>query len=118
MRSLGTNKIAALPPLHTLSGADNTGSVAGKGKATWWKAFKEASQDVITTLANLGANEPPSAKTMAANEKLICKLYVPNTTTAIVKDLRWWLFKKKQAQSKKLPPTQASLAHTVMRANY
>ena len=107
MHSLGANKIAALPPLHTLSGAYNTGSVAGKGKATWWKAFQEASQDVITALANFGANE-----------KLICKLYVPNTTTAIVKDLRWWLFKKKQAQSKKLPPTQAALAHTVVRAKY
>ena len=119
MHSLGTNKITALPPLHTLRGADNTGSVTGKRKATCWKAFQEASQDVIAALsANLGANEPPSAKTMAANEKLICKLYVPNTTTAIVKDLRWWLFKQKQAQSKKLPRTQAALAHTVMRANY
>ena len=87
MRSLGTNKIAALPPLHTLSGADKTGSVAGKGKATWWKAFKEASQYVITALANLGANEPPSAETLAAIEKLICKLYVPNTTITSVKDL-------------------------------
>ena len=118
MRSLGTNKIAALPPLHTLSGADNTGSVAGKGKATWWKAFQEASQDIISALANLGASEPPSAETMAAIEKLICKLYVPNTTITTVKDLRWWLFKKKQAQSEKLPPTQAALEQTVMRANY
>ena len=98
MLSLGTHKIAALPALHALSGADNTGSFAGKGKATWWKAFQEASQDIITALANLGASEPPSAETMAAIEKLICKLYVPNTTITTVKDLRWWLFKKKQAQ--------------------
>ena len=72
----------------------------------------------ITALANLGASEPPSAGTMAAIEKLICKLYVPNTTITTVKDLRWWLFKKKQAQSEKLPPTQAALEQTVMRANY
>ena len=70
MHSLGTSKIAVLPALHVLSGADNTGSVARKGKATWWKAFQEASQDVITALTNLGANEPPSAKTMAANVDL------------------------------------------------
>ena len=38
--------------------------------------------------------------------------------TATVKDLRWWIFKKKQAQSEKLPPTQAALEQTVMRANY
>ena len=96
-----------------LSGADNTGSFAGKGKATWWKAFQEASQDVITALANLGTSEQQSAETMAAIEKLICKLYVPKTTITTVKDLRWWLFKKKQAQSEKLPPTQAALQQTV-----
>ena len=101
-----------------LSGADNTGNFAGKGKATWWKAFQETIQDIITALANLGTSEQPSAETMAAIEKLICKLYVPNTTITTVKDLRWWLFKKKQAQSKKLPPTQAAPRQTVMRANY
>ena len=62
VHSLGMHKIAALPALHALSGADNTGSFAGKGKATWWKAFQEASQDIITALARLGASEPPSAE--------------------------------------------------------
>ena len=38
--SLGPNKIAALPGLHSLSGADNTGSFAGKGKLAFWKAFE------------------------------------------------------------------------------
>lgn len=71
MQSLSTHKIAALPELHALSGADNTGSFAGKGKATWWKAFQEADQDIITALANLGTSEPPSAETTAAIEKLI-----------------------------------------------
>lgn len=41
VHSLGTHKIAALPALHALSGVENTGSFAGKGKATWWKAFQE-----------------------------------------------------------------------------
>jgi len=91
--SLSTHKITALPALHALSGADNTGSFAGKRKATWWKAFQEASQDIINALTNLGASEPLSAETMAAIEKLICKLYVPNTSITTVKDLRWWLFK-------------------------
>ena len=61
VHSLGTHKIAVLPARHALSGADNTGSFAGKGKATGWKTFQEASQEIITALANLGANEPPSA---------------------------------------------------------
>ena len=88
LHSLGKHKIAALPALHALSGVENTDSFAGKGKATWWKGFQEASQDIITALANLGASEPPSAETMAAMEKLICKLYLLNTTFTTVKDLR------------------------------
>ena len=116
--SLSTHKIATLLAILALSGADNTGSLAGKGKATWWKAFQEASQDIIIALANLGASEPTSAETMAAIEKLICKLYVPNTTITTVKHLQYWLFKKKQAQSENLPPTQAAPEQTVMRAYY
>ena len=71
VHSFSTHKIAALPARHALSGADTTGTFAGKGKATWWRAFQDASQDIITALANLGASEPPSAETMAAIEKLI-----------------------------------------------
>lgn len=82
------------------------------------ESIPRASQDIITALANLGASEPQSAETMATIEKLICKLYVPNTTITTVKDLRWWLFKKQQAQSEKLPPTQAVIEQTVMRATY
>ncbi|KAL9976959.1 hypothetical protein ACROYT_G014308 [Oculina patagonica] len=55
VQALGSTKVAALPGLHALSGADVTGSFSGKGKATWWKIFKEADEETITTLANLRA---------------------------------------------------------------
>ena len=48
MQVLGSAKVAALPGLHALSGADVTGSFAGKGKPTWWKIFKEADEEEIT----------------------------------------------------------------------
>lgn len=118
VQTLGSAKTAALPALHALSGADNTGSFAGKGKVTWWRAFQEADQEIITALANLGTTEHPTADTMAAIERLICQLYVRNTAIATVKDLRWWLFRKKQAQSERLPPTQAALREAIMRAHY
>ena len=35
-----------------------------------------------------------------------------------VKELRWSLFKKKQAQSDRLPPTQATLQQAILRAHY
>ncbi|KAK3753092.1 hypothetical protein QZH41_010830, partial [Actinostola sp. cb2023] len=54
VQTIGSAKTAALPALHALSGADNTGSFAGKGKATWWRAFQEADLGIITDLARLG----------------------------------------------------------------
>ena len=44
VQALGSTKVAALPGLHALSGADITGSFAGKGKATWWKIFMRADE--------------------------------------------------------------------------
>ena len=115
---LGEAKIAALPALHALSGCDTTGSFAGKGKTTWWKAFQEADKEIITALANLGTSENLAPDTIAALEKFTCQLYVPNTFVSSVKELRWLLFRKKQAQSKRLPPTKAALHETLKRANY
>ena len=89
---LGGDKTAALPALHALSDADNTGRFAGKRKDRWWKVFQEADQDIITVLVNLGTSEPPPADTMAAIEKLICRLYVRITSITTVKGLGWWLF--------------------------
>ena len=40
--ALGPGKKAALPAFHAITGADNTGSLSGKGKVACWKAFLEA----------------------------------------------------------------------------
>ena len=73
---LGSTKVAALPDLHTLSGAEITGSFAGKGKATWWKIFKKADEEKISALANLGTRGQPTADTLTGIEKLVCQVYV------------------------------------------
>ena len=118
VQALGETKIAALPALYAMSGADITGSFANKGKLTWWKVFKNADEETIASLANLGRREPPTTSTMDATEELVCEVYVPGTTIDKVKDLWWILFQKKQAQSERLPPTQAALRYAIMRANY
>ena len=41
--ALGPTKTAALPAFHALTGADVTGSFSGKGKATCWDEFDNAS---------------------------------------------------------------------------
>ena len=109
----GGAKIAALPALHALSGCD-TGSFAGRGKMTWWKAFQVADKEIITALANLGTSENLAPDTIAALEKYICQFCVPNAPVSSVKKLRWLLFRKKQAQSERLPPTKAALDETAM----
>ena len=63
-------------------------------------------------------NENPTAETETAIQKLVCQLYLPKTTITEVKELRWGLFRKKQAQSERLPPTQAALHETNLRAHY
>ena len=82
------HKIAALPAAHALSGADHTGSLVGKEKPHGGKHSKRQSKtSSLLLLTSEQVNHPASAETMAAIEKLICKLYVPNTTITSVKDL-------------------------------
>ena len=117
-QSLGAAKAAALPAFHALSGADNTGSFSGKGKLACWKVFNRADEDVITALANLGTTEHPDEDTIKGVEKFVCHLYQPNTSICKVNELRWSLFKKKQAQSERLPPTHGALREAILRAHY
>ena len=84
---LGRRKIGALPALHAISGCDVTGSFANKAKPTWWKIFKEADENTISSLANLGTREQPMM-TMQAIEKLVCQLYIQGTTIGSVAELR------------------------------
>ena len=44
-------------------------------------------------------NEDSGNEIVKAIEKFVCELYVPKTSLSTMKDLRWWLFRKKLAQS-------------------
>ena len=73
---------------------------------------------MITELGNLGETVTPTTEIIDAIEKFVCQLYLPKTTFTKVKDLRWWLFRKKQAQSERLPPTLAALHERILCAHY
>ena len=109
VRALGPTKTAALPTFHALTGADNTGSFSNKGKLTCWSIFNEASEDVIHALSQLGTSDLSCSESQKAVEMFVCQFFLPNTNISTVKALRWWLFKKKQAKSERLPPTLAAL---------
>ena len=78
-------KAAAFPAFHALSGAGNTGCFSGKGKASCWKAFMEAEEEVIRKLSDLGMSATPSAEAMALIEKFVWQLYLPRTDISTVK---------------------------------
>ena len=118
VEALGPSKLAALPAFHALSGADNTGSFAGKVKVTCWKVFQEASEEIYEAMANLGTNVTPSEETFSELEKFVCQLYLPSKMISKEGDLRWFLFKQKKAQSEKLPPTGGALREAILRAHY
>ena len=59
----------------------------------------EAEEEVIRGHSDLGMSAIPSAETMALIEKFVCQLYLLRTDISTVKDLRWWLFRKKEVRS-------------------
>lgn len=67
---------------------------------------------------NLGVDAVPSNGVKIGIEKFVCQLYLPNTDITTVHELRWFLFRKKQAQSDRLPPTQAALNQAILRAHH
>ena len=60
----------------------------------------------------------PTSSTITAIEKLVSQLYQPKTHISRVKDIRWLLFRKKQAQLERLPPMGAALKEATLRAHY
>ena len=54
VQALGLKKLAAIPAFHGISGADNTGSFAGKGKLTCWNVLEQASDEFYAAMARPG----------------------------------------------------------------
>ena len=118
VQALGEAKTAALPAFHAFSGADNTGCFSGYGKPLCWKAFISLEEEVIWEMPKLGTMLTLQGETIEAFEKFLCKLYAPSTTLDTVKELSWLLFRRKQAELERLPPTQGALLEAVLRAHH
>ena len=66
----------------------------------------------------MGSPSQPTVQTLNTIERLVCKVYAPKSTIANVRELRWSLFRKNQAQSEKLPTTHAAPHEGIKRACY
>ena len=83
--------MATLPAFHALTRADVTGSFSGKGKATSWDEFDNASTPILQALAKLGSGKQPDDVTRSGMEKLVSRMYQTNTD---IKTVKGSLFKK------------------------
>lgn len=117
-KCLGSAITNALPGFHAFSGCDQTGRFAGKGKLLFWKALMNANEETLETFNNLGVTETLSEETVQVLEKFVCKAYAPNMNVENLRQLRWKLFSKRQAEAEKLPPTLATLRQAILRAHY
>ena len=118
VEALGPVKTAELPAFYAITKADNTGSFSGKGKVSRWKEFQETYDSILSALGNLGREEQPNDDIKGGIERFLCQLHLPKTDITAVKELRWFFFRKKQAESNKLPPTKAALHQAVLRAHF
>lgn len=116
--ALGRQKADGLLGFHALTGSDTTGRIVGKGKATCWKAYTNANEHIWTAFSQLGKTEHLLEQTQDALEEFVCALYAPLGKFKDIGKLRWHLFKRKHAESEKLPPTKSALKHHLLRAHY
>ena len=116
--SLQPEQVLALPGFHAFSGCDQTGPFCGKTKLSCWKAFEKANPNFHHALGKLGLAEQLEESDYTALEAFTCQIYVPGTRLTQVKDLRWFLFSKRQFTDKKLPPTKMALVQMIDGSNF
>ena len=80
--------------------------------------MQAADTRVIRAFQDRGTSPKPSHGTVLALEHFVCQLYLPQTSITQVKEVRWWLFTKRQAQTESLPPTKDALYQGIIRAHY
>ena len=80
--ALGDDKVSALLGLHAPSGCDNTGSFAGKAKISFWKAFRDASEECIRGLSKLGIISDVDTETLSSIERFVFHIQVSQRSTS------------------------------------
>ena len=81
-------------------------------------SFQDSSQGILTALINQGTTNELQDDTAASIQQFICTVYQPQTQIVSVKKLRWWLFKKKQTKSGRLPPSPGDMRQAILRAHH
>ena len=116
---IGESKAKALINWHALTGCDTTGHLLGTSKRTCFKAFMNASPEVIEAISLLGISEEPSSATFRYCEEFLCQLFCPKSVSITrPEQLRWYFFKHITADKgvDNLPPTPGAWNEHLKRA--
>ena len=116
-QNLGDKRSAAILGFHAFTGCDITGKFAGRSKETCYKKIYNADDEILEALTSLGGDDLPPAHVLRNLERFVCLLY-DSITIKNVKDLRWHLYSRKQAEGENLPPTMGALTEHIKRAHY
>lgn len=118
--AVGSEKSKGLLGLHAFSGADWGGKFAGISKSRWIKQYLglDPECDIVHAFQTLGEEDFNQESVLSVLEDFVCKVYARNSKATKVSDLRWELFRAKNLEAEKLPPTLGSLTPHIQRANF
>ena len=115
---LGCKRAEALIGWYAFKGTDNTGSFAGKGVVSHFKAFMQADADILNAFAAFGQTQKLPSYIIDQMERYLCELNkTGDLNESVVRELRWALFAQK-GKGQQLPPTRGTLVPHTSRAYY
>ena len=117
---LGTERCAALPAFHAITGCDTTSSFVGRGKKSAWKTW-HSFPEATTAFSELSAvPSEVSEKCLCLLERFVILLYDRSSSSVSVNMVRKQLFSRKNRSLDNIPPTRLrdALLQHVKRASY
>jgi hypothetical protein len=117
--AVGTEKSKGLLGLHAFSGADWGGKFAGISKGRWINHYLtlESDSDAVDAFQKFGEDDFDQESVSNVLESFVCEVYAKNSKCRTLGELRWELFRTKNLESEKLPPTLGALKPHIQRAN-
>jgi len=130
---IGADKTKGLIGLHDFTGADWGGKFVGVSKKTLISNYLSlrSNDEIVRTFTSMGhdLNSDPTACNDLLDdgnlpaqyrplEHFVCKMLSQQSTIDMLPSLRCELFRKKNLEVEKLPPTQRTLIPHILRANY
>ncbi|KAG0717546.1 D-ribitol-5-phosphate cytidylyltransferase [Chionoecetes opilio] len=117
--AIGTEKSKALIGLHNFTGADWGGKFFSISKKAWIIKFLQlpSSSKIIKTFQIFGCSDSLPEDDVVNVETFVCSVYSSKSLCVTLPALRWELFKVKNLEGEKLPPTRSTLKPHIQRAN-